>query len=121
MPGGHEKQFLHPLPNRWLPGIGPKTSARLNAAGLAKIRHVAATPLEMLELVLGSQAATIRQFAQGIDERPLVPAREPQKSFSQQETFASDLTDEEYLEAVLRRMADDLFAKVRAEQQPSAP
>jgi error-prone DNA polymerase len=115
VPGGQEKQFIQPLPNRWLPGIGPKTSARLNAAGLAQIRHVAATPVEMLELVLGRQAVTIRQFAHGIDERPLVPAREPQKTFSQQETFASDLTDEEYVAATLRRMADDLFAKVRAE------
>ena len=69
----------------------------------------------MLELLLGNQAASIRQFAHGIDERPLIPAREPQKSFSQQETFASDVTDEEYVEAVLRRMADDLFAKVREE------
>lgn len=117
VPAGHEASFLHPLPNKWLPGIGPKTSLRLNAAGLAQICHVAATPLEMLELLVGSQAAQLRQFAQGIDERMLVPAREPQKSFSHQETFGSDLTDEEYVEAVLRRMADDLFAKVRAERR----
>ena len=112
---GKEREFLHPLPNKWLPGIGPKTSVRLNAAGLAQICHVAATPLEMLELLLGNQAAGIRQFAHGIDERPLIPAREPQKSFSHQETFGSDLTDEEYVEATLRRMADSLFAKVREE------
>jgi DNA polymerase-4 len=40
---------------------------------------------------------------------------EPQKSFSKQETFARDLTDEGYADAVLRRMADHLFADVRAE------
>src|ERR1035438_7314269 len=57
----------------------------------------------------------LRQFANGIDERPLIPAREPQKSFSQQETFNEDVTDEEYVEAVLRRMADRLFATVREE------
>src|SRR5262245_24495712 len=113
-PGG-EAAFLHPLPNKWLPGIGPKTSVRLNAAGLAQIRHIAATPLEMLELLLGNQAFGIRQFAHGIDERPLIPAREPQKTFSHQETFGSDLTDEEYAGAALRRMADSLFAKVREE------
>lgn len=115
VPLGGEAAFLHPLPNNWLPGIGPKTSARLNAAGLARIQHIAATPLEMLQLVLGNQAMSIRQFAHGIDERPLIPAREPQKSFSQQETFAGDLTDQEYIEAILRRMADSLFAKVREE------
>ena len=66
-------------------------------------------------MLLGGQARLLRQFAHGIDERPLVPAREPQKSFSEQETFPADLTDEEYVAAVLRRMADHLFAKVRAE------
>jgi DNA-directed DNA polymerase III PolC len=113
VPPGSETQFLHPLPNRWLPGVGPKTSARLDSAGLAQIRHIAAMPLEMLELLLGNQARQMRQFAHGIDERPLVPAREPQKTFSQQETFDQDLTDEEFLQATLRRMADRLFAKVR--------
>ncbi len=117
VPLGGEAAFLHPLPNKWLPGIGPKTSARLNAAGLARIQHIAATPLEMLELVLGNQAATIREFANGIDDRLLIPLREPQKSFSQQETFASDVTDEEYVGATLRRMADNLFAKVREENR----
>lgn len=115
VPSGQEISFLHPLPNKWLPGVGPKTSARLDAAGLVRICHIAAMPMEMLELLLGDQAIVIRQFAYGIDERPLIPSREPQKSFSQQETFGGDLTDESYVEATLRRMADDLFAKVRAE------
>jgi len=115
VPGGQEKQFLHPLPNKWLPGIGPKTAARLNAAGLAEIGQIAATPVDLLSLLLGSQAPAARQFANGIDERPLVPAREPQKSFSHQESFDEDVTDEEYVEAVLRRMADRLFAAVREE------
>ena len=115
VPPGGEAAFLHPLPNKWLPGIGPKTSVRLNAAGLAAIHHVATTPLYMLELLLGKQAATIRQFAHGVDERPLIPLQEPQKSFSKQETFPADLTDEEYIAAVLLRMADSLFTSVREE------
>ena len=117
VPPGQEILFLHPLPNHWLPGIGPKTATRLNLAGLAEIRHIAGTPPDLLELLLGSQARLIRQFAHGIDERPLVPARGPQKSFSAQETFPADLTDEEYVAAVLLRMADNLFAKVRAESR----
>ena len=112
---GQEKSFLHPLPNRWLPGVGPKAALRLNAAGLAEIGQIAATPVDLLELLIGNQAPALRQFANGIDERPLIPAGEPQKTFSQQETFNEDVTDEEYVEAVLRRMADQLFAKVREE------
>lgn len=115
VPEGREKSFLHPLPNRWLPGVGPQAALRLNAAGLAEIGQIAATPVDVLELLLGQQAPALRQFANGIDERPLIPAGEPQKSFSQQETFNEDVTDEEYVGAVLRRMADQLFAKVREE------
>lgn len=114
VPPGTEREFLDPLPNKWLPGIGPKTSERLTDAGLAQIRQIAATPLEMLQLVLGKQAFQIRQFAHGIDERPLIAARAPQKTYSKQETFATDVTDEEYVSAKLRRMADDLFAEVRS-------
>ena len=115
VPGGQEKQFLHPLPNQWLPGIGPKTAVRLNAAGLAHIGQIAATPVDLLALLLGRQAPITRLFANGIDDRLLVPASQPQKSYSQQETFNADVTDEEYVEAVLRRMADRLFAAVREE------
>ncbi len=114
---GQEKQFLHPLPNRWLPGIGPKTSLRLNAAGLAEIGQIGAMPVDLLALIMGNQAAALRQFANGIDERPLLPASEPQKSYGKQETFNEDVTDEEYVEAVLRKMADQLFADVRAENR----
>jgi len=115
VPSGQEIPFLHPLPNRWLPGIGPKTGARLDAAGLARIQQIAATPVDFLGLLVGSAAPQLKQFANGIDDRPVAPASEPAKSYSQQETFAADQTDEAFLEATLRRMADHLMAKVRAD------
>ena len=117
VPGGRERAFLHPLRNHWLPGIGPKTAVRLDAAGLTVIGQIAETPVDLLALLLGSQAPAMRQFANGIDERPLIPAGEPQKTFSHQETFGEDVTDEGYVEAVLRRMADQLFAVVREESR----
>lgn len=98
-----------------LPGVGPKTAGRLTAAGLARIGQVAATPVGLLELLVGSAAPVLRRLANGIDERPIIPVRDPAKSYSQQATFAQDQTDEEFLEATLRRMADELMAKVRAD------
>jgi DNA-directed DNA polymerase III PolC len=115
VPPDQERQFLHPLPNRWLPGVGPKTAGRLDAAGLAQIGQIAATPTDLLHLLVGSTAPALKEFANGIDERPVVPPGEPAKSYSQQETFAEDQTDEEFLQAVLRRMADRLMATVRAD------
>jgi DNA polymerase III alpha subunit/nucleotidyltransferase/DNA polymerase involved in DNA repair len=115
VPAGGETGFLHPLANQWLPGVGPKTSNLLNAAGLARIGQIAATPVELLELLVGSAAPTLNRFARGLDDRPVIPLREPAKSYSQQETFAQDQTDEAFLEATLRRMADHLMVQARAD------
>lgn len=112
---GEEVSFLHPLENHWLPGIGPKAAGQLDAAGLARVGQIAMTPLELLQLILGKQAVVIRQFANGVDERPVVPIRVSAKTYGQQETFGVDTTDEGYVEAVLRRMADELMAKAREE------
>ena len=112
---GDEIPFLHPLPNCWLPGVGPKTGIKLNSAGLARIGQIAQTPLDLLSLLLGSQASCLKQYANGIDERPVVPLSAPAKSYGHQRTFESDVTDEGYAEAVLRHMADDLMATVRAD------
>ena len=113
VPAGQEAEFLSPLANQWLPGVGPKMAGQLNAAGLAYIGQIAQTPLELLSLLMGSQAPQLRRFANGLDERPLVPVRAPAKSYGEQETFGADTTDEPFLEATLRRMADQLMAKVR--------
>jgi DNA-directed DNA polymerase III PolC len=113
VPPTHEAEFLSPLANKWLPGVGPKTSNQLNAAGLAHIGQIAQTPVDLLCLIVGNQAPQLRNFSLGIDERPVIPMRAPAKSYGEQETFAADTTDEEFLEATLRRMADKLMAKVR--------
>ena len=36
---GREQEFLWPLENKWLPQVGPQLAARLNTAGLRKVRH----------------------------------------------------------------------------------
>ena len=115
VPAGGEAGFLAPLANKWLPGVGPKTATQLNAAGLAHIGQIAQTPAELLGLLVGRLAPQLRSFARGIDDRPVVPVRAPAKSYGEQETFAADTTDEEFLEATLRRMGDKLMAKVRAD------
>ena len=117
IPSGMEKRFLEPLPSRWLPGVGEKTEPRLKSAGLAFIGQVAATPVEMLRLIFGGQASMIREFANGVDERPVVPVSEPAKSYSKQQTFEKDITDEEYIEAVVRSMADRLMEGIRADKK----
>src|ERR1017187_5917110 len=61
VPRGDEIPFLHPLANRWLPGIGPKTAERLNTGGLVRIGQVATTPVDLLAMLLGRSALQIRE------------------------------------------------------------
>ena len=117
VPPGGETAFLHPLPNRWLPGVGPETECKLVSAGLARIGQISATPLELLQLLVGSLAKPLKEHAAGIDQRPLVQASEPAKSYSHQETFAADQTDEDLIETTLKGMAESLMAKVRKDRK----
>jgi len=112
---GHEREFLHPLAAKWLPGVGPKLEAAFRTAGLERIAHVAATPPHLLALLAGSAAPQIHAFAQGEDDRPVIPDPPAAKSYGMQETFEQDVTDEAWLIAKLRTMADALMVRVRSD------
>lgn len=112
---GEERAFLAPLPNRWLPGVGPRLATSLDAAGLRSIGQIAEIPPEQLMLFAGQNAPVLHRFSQGIDERPVLTERAAAKSFSRQHTFPEDVTDAEFITATLRSMADGLFARVREE------
>ena len=110
---GDERSFLAPLPNKWLPGVGPKLAGTLNTAGLAIIEQIAGTPADMLALLVGSYAPQLRAFANGVDERPVVREPSDAKCYGEQDTFAENVTDEVFILAKLRSIADRLAAKVR--------
>ena len=113
VPDGDERSFLAPLANKWLPGVGPKLAGVLNTAGLAIIEQIAGTPADLLSLLVGSYAPQLRAFANGVDERPVVPDRPEAKSYGEQDTFSEDVTDDAFILAKLRSIADRLAAKVR--------
>jgi DNA polymerase-4 len=110
---GQEREFLGPLPSRWLPGIGTRSEPLYLQAGLARIEQVAALELDDLELLAGSSASSLQLFAQGIDPRPVIPAPPAPKSVGEQETFAADTIDESFVLAVLRTMTDRLCRRLR--------
>ena len=113
VPAGEETRFLHPLASRWLPGVGVKTAARFDAAGLKRIGEVAVAPIDFLASLVGKYAFQLKNFANGMDDRPLIFTPEAAQSYSQQETFETDVDDRKFLEAALCRMADALMATVR--------
>jgi DNA polymerase IV len=56
VPSGNELGFLHPLPIEYLWGVGPVTSRKLRAAGLATVRDVAGADERALVELLGRAA-----------------------------------------------------------------
>ena len=114
---GREREFLDPLANKWLPGVGPKLSDTLNSAGLVIIRQIAETPPDLLSVIVGNYAPQLRAYARGIDDRQVIREASEAKSYGQQETFFEDVTDDSFILAHLRAIADRLAAKVREDKK----
>jgi DNA polymerase-4 len=84
--------FLQQLDVDALWGVGPVTAKKLRARGITRLVDVRAADPVVLHEAVGGLADWLRQLANGIDERPVVPNREV-KSSGSENTFAEDLTD----------------------------
>ena len=102
VPDAETVSFLHGLPITALWGVGEKTAETLRRLGIRSVKELAATPVEVLERLLGkAQGAELSRLAWGLDERPVVPFEAP-KSVSHEETYPRDLDqDEDVLREIL--------------------
>jgi DNA polymerase-4 len=113
VPRGREASFLAPFDIRRLPGVGPRSEARLRTAGLETIGALAAlTDAELKRLLPGKVGALLRDRARGIDPRTLETTTE-RISISNEETFERDIADRDQLKAELRLMAARLAEHLR--------
>jgi DNA polymerase IV len=101
-----------------IPGIGPKTVARLGELGIATLGRLGATPDEQLTQWfgprLGPHLAALARFE---DERPIETVRIA-KSESRETTFDRDLHGLPQLEPVLERLTGELCETLaRAERR----
>jgi DNA polymerase-4 len=113
VPPGEEASFLAPLPAGKLPGVGVKTEAAIARQGIKTVSDILARSGDELEAIFGNGWREMLASAQGIDERPVETEEEEEKSYSQQETFAKDVSDYVTIERVAKGMLDELMAKVR--------
>jgi DNA polymerase IV len=98
--------FLRQLPVDALWGVGPVTAGKLRARGIERLVDVRTVDAQMLHDAVGSLAEWLRQLANGVDDRPVVPNREV-KSSGSENTFAQDLTDVERVRNEVAGMASD--------------
>src|SRR5438132_4610224 len=84
--------FLQRLSVDALWGVGPVTARKLRARGIERLVDVRNAEPQSLRDMVGSLADWLRQLANGIDDRPVVPNREA-KSSGSENTYPEDLTD----------------------------
>ena len=104
---------LDPLSVRRLPGLGRKTGAQVEAAGIATLGELRSAPDAVLWPLFGRYTALMRERASGVDERPVLPEVE-EKSLSAEETFEHDIGDPRDLRRQLARLADLAASRLRA-------
>jgi DNA polymerase-4 len=111
---GWEEGFLAGLPLQALPGIGPKTAARLADLGLRDVHQIQAMTEGALERLLGLEARALKRRAHGYGGTTLNAARLP-RSMSRETTLSRDLRDAEELEAILALLTARVAGQLREE------
>jgi DNA polymerase-4 len=96
--------FLQQLSVDALWGVGPVTASKLRGRGIDKLVDVRAADPEVLRDTVGSLADWLKQLAQGVDERPVVPNREA-KSAGCENTYPQDLVDANEIRLEICEMA----------------
>jgi DNA polymerase IV len=96
--------FLQQLPVDALWGVGPVTAKKLRARGIERLIQVRAADPQLLRDTVGSLADWLRQLANGVDDRPVVPNREA-KSSGSENTYPEDLTDLDTIRTEIAEMA----------------
>jgi len=108
-----ELEFMRQFALADIPFIGPKSQDRLAKLGLRVVEDVLRHDLETLVRWLGEREGTwLYERVRGIDDGLVEPNREA-KSVSRDETFATDIVQDEALEAKLLALADRAAADIR--------
>lgn len=113
---GREAEFLAPLPVERLWGVGKVTASALRRLGVETIGDLAALPEAALVEAFGPHGAALKYRALGQDNSPVITEWQA-KSVSNEETFATDQTDEDFLRHELLRLSDKVAARLRANGQ----
>ena len=104
--------FLAPLPVRRLWGVGPVGEQRLLRAGFETIGDLVRADSERLRRVLGPWGLSLARLGRGRDLSEVDPYREA-VSYSEENTFARDVSDRLVLESAIGTHADSVARRLR--------
>ena len=112
---GEEPGFMRQLTLADIPGIGPKTTARLAERGLRRVEDVLALDAAALVRLVGARDAEwLAARVRGVDEAE-VAERDVARSISRDETFHADIHDDLLLEGELTELVGRAAAELRSE------
>src|SRR4051794_2234237 len=105
--------FIETVPVKRFHGVGPVTAAKMASLGIETGADLKARSLDFLAAHFGSSAAYYHDLARGICHRQ-VKADRPYKSVSAEDTFLTDLTDPDDLQAELARIGRTVWRRIEA-------
>ncbi|RXG93324.1 DNA polymerase IV [Bradyrhizobium zhanjiangense] len=105
--------FVEALPVGKFHGIGPATSAKMNALGMFTGLDIRNQTLEFMNANFGKSGAYYYWISRGVDERP-VRANRIRKSIGAENTFSTDLTEFDALAAELEPLVDRVWRHCEA-------
>jgi DNA polymerase-4 len=100
--------FVETLPVGKFHGIGPATSAKMNALGIFTGLDIRNQTLDFLNANFGKSGAYYCWISRGVDERP-VRANRIRKSVGAENTFSTDLTGFDAMVAELEPLIDKVW------------
>ncbi|WP_067932192.1 DNA polymerase IV [Alicyclobacillus kakegawensis] len=109
----HIRDRLWPLSVDKMLGVGRSTARRLKGMGLSTIGDVAAARPHILERRFGKRGVELWRLANGLDDRPVVPVRPPNKSIGHSITLPQDATDLEEVQTILLNLSDRVGRRLR--------
>ncbi len=115
VPADGLRDFLEPLPVDRIWGVGPVARRRLEGLGIRSVGDLARADAGRLEASLGPWGPAVARLARGEDLREVEPYREP-VSYSEENTFASDVADRTVLESTIVAHAEAVARRLRRDE-----
>jgi DNA polymerase-4 len=114
VPHGAEAATLAPLPIERLPGIGPKSAARLREHGILTLGQLAGAPERLIAGIAGSYGSALQARARGEYSKPVRPSGGRRKSLGHGRTFGRDLRGLAELSQPLYKLCQRVGSELRA-------
>jgi DNA polymerase IV len=109
--------LLWPKPVQEMWGCGPKTAEKLNSIGIMTIGDLAKAEEKQLTDVIGKNGMTLKNWANGIDSRPVNrDAAFEFKSVGNSTTLAKNTSEERILIEVLKKLAGSVSSRMIAKK-----